>query len=245
MNLILFTEEELRTGVPLGDRRARHILEVLRPAAGETIDIGIIDGPTGKARVRPTAGNVLALDVALGELPPPLHPLTLLVGLSRPQTMRRILRDCTSLGVARLHFCATDKGERGYAESSLWTSGEYRSNLIEGAQQAFSTHLPEVTLFPSLDTALAAGGPEPGVRVALDNYEAATSLRGTLAGSDSRKVAGVTIAVGSERGWSAAERDILRARAFILVGVGSRVLRTDVACISAVAIVLSQLGLLE
>jgi len=52
------------------------------------------------------------------------------------------------------------------------------------------------------------------------------------------------VAIGPERGWSARERDLLRARGFELVHLGPRVLRTETACVAAVAVVKSRLGLL-
>jgi RsmE family RNA methyltransferase len=53
----------------------------------------------------------------------------------------------------------------------------------------------------------------------------------------------VVLAFGSERGWSAAERDFLRTKNFFLVHLGSRVLRTETAVVTAVALVKARLGL--
>ena len=74
--------------------------------------------------------------------------------------------------------------------------------------------------------------------LALDNYESSLPL-GTY-----RPCHGHTVlAVGAERGWSAAERDMLRAHEFTLVSVGERVLKTETAAIVALAIVLAKRGL--
>lgn len=253
MNLILFTEEELKEGLPADDRRARHLLTVLRRGLEEPFDVGIINGRRGKARLRSRSGDRLTFDFELTDLPEELFPLTLMVGLSRPQTMRRILRDATSLGVGRLLFFTTERGEAGYAQATLFRSGEYRTHLIDGAQQAFSTRLPAVRILPSLSAALAEEG-EGGLRVAaLDNYEADRSLRAGVAawrdGPDEHDTGGppstVSLIVGSERGWSAGERLVLREHGVPLLHLGGRVLRTEVACISAVSIALSMLGFLD
>jgi RsmE family RNA methyltransferase len=52
------------------------------------------------------------------------------------------------------------------------------------------------------------------------------------------------IAIGPERGWSAGERDFLRSLSFEMRHLGSRVLRTETACVAAVAIVKAGLGLM-
>jgi len=162
----------------------------------------------------------------------------LIVGLPRPQTARDILRDATALGVETLHFATTERGEPNYARSTLWSSGEWRRHLLAGAAQAFSTHVPGVTHGRSLTETLLTLAPD-GDRLALDNYESAGPLS-QRAGVTSR----VTLAVGSERGWSEAERTLLRARGFDFVHLGERVLRTETACIAALTLVRAKLGLM-
>jgi RsmE family RNA methyltransferase len=54
----------------------------------------------------------------------------------------------------------------------------------------------------------------------------------------------VVLALGPERGWSASERDLLRAEGFQLVHLGERVLRVETACVAAIAVVKAKLSLL-
>ncbi len=255
MNLILFTEEELNSPLPLTDVRSRHILEVLGRSPGDPFDIGIVDGPRGKATIVSKDDTCLTLGYTLSDEPPKCFPITLLVGLSRPTAMRRVLRDVTSLGASRLYFFSSDRGEPGYAASALWRGKEYRRHLIDGAQQAFTTRLPEVRVFPALASSIDAclDNIPLGPAVALDNYEAehslTTHLRRHVQGRGTAALDTVppwtTVAIGSERGWSPHEREVLRSRGMTLVHLGSRVLRTEVACLSAVSIVLSLLGFYE
>ena len=82
---------------------------------------------------------------------PPLDPITLIVGLPRPQTAKKVLQEATAMGVQRIHFVRSDLGERSYAHSPLWKQGEYRRHLIDGAQQAVSTRLPAITVAQKLE----------------------------------------------------------------------------------------------
>src|SRR5437879_3101186 len=109
MNLILFEHSETNSPLPRSDSRAAHILDVLRRKVGDTIDTGLVDGPRGKATL--TAINDVSLVLTIAwetQPPPPLAPIALIVGLPRPQTVRKILHAATELGVAALHFVTTE-----------------------------------------------------------------------------------------------------------------------------------------
>lgn len=238
MNLILFEPSEIAAALPLADARAIHLLEVLRRRVGDTFDAGLVNGPRGKGTLIAIGENALTLSFVWGEPQPPLDPITLIVGLPRPQTARKILQEATTLGVGALHFVVTEKGEANYAQSTLWSTGEWRRHLFAGAAQAFDTRIPAVThgrpLVEVLDSL-----PAKSRRLALDNYEAPGSL-GSI-----EKISGeVVAALGSERGWSPTERNLLREHAFTFAHLSARVLRTETACVAALVLVKAKLGLL-
>jgi 16S rRNA (uracil1498-N3)-methyltransferase len=240
---MLFEPDEIGRSLPRGDPRAVHLLQVLRRREGGTFDAGVVNGPRGRGTLVTVGPDALTLSFAWSAEPPPLAPITLVIGLPRPQTARDILREATSLGVAAMHFVATDKGEPSYARSALWSSGEWRRQLLAGAAQAFDTRLPAVTHGRSL---LEVIGALPGdcTRLALDNYEASSALGRCHLLNDIPVGTSppVVLAIGSERGWSAAERSVLRGSGFILVHLGARVLRTETAVVAAVAVLLARPG---
>lgn len=237
MNIILFRPAETQCPLPRQDPRARHILEVLRRQPGDSFDAGLLDGPRGKGTLVSVDQKCLTLAFAWGEPPPPLRPLTLVIGLPRPQTARDILREATALGVSAMHFIRTERGEAGYATSTLWRSGAWQDCIISGAAQANCTRLPEVTHGRTLPEALKPL-PAGATRLALDNYEATVALSTCNPRGDKSAV----LALGAERGWSAAERDLLRVSGFTLVHLGERVLRTETACIAAITLLQAKLG---
>ena len=230
MNLILFDRSETERPLPKGDPRAVHLLTVLRRGCGDSFDAGIADGPRGKATVDAVDAHGITLSFAWGPEPRALDPIHLLVAVPRPQTARKILGEAAALGIASIRLFPSEKGEAGYASSSLWSSGEWRQRLMDGTAQAFDTRLPQVLHAASLAEALAAL-PQGPVRTALDNYEATQRLVAPSA------VVPTVLAFGPERGWSAQERDLLRAAGFGLAHLGTRVLRTETAVVAAVAIV--------
>jgi 16S rRNA (uracil1498-N3)-methyltransferase len=229
VNLILFEASEIGAPLRRTDPRAVHLVAVLRRSAGDRFDAGIVNGPRGKATIESIEfGDVAFRFEPLAE-PAPADPIHLLVALPRPQTARKILGEATALGVASLRFFRPEKGEPSYASSTLWTTPEWRRHLMDGAAQAFDTRIPEVLHHEGLAEAIAAL-PAGRTRVALDNYEATVRLTPEAAPLPA------ALAFGPERGWSAAERTLLREQGFVLAHLGTRVLRLETAVVAAVAV---------
>ena len=235
VNIILFEESELDAPFKREDPRVVHLLEVLRRKPGDATDVGLVNGPRGKAVLRSVDEKQVELDFSWGKEPEALLPIELIVGLSRPQTSRKILQEATSLGVRRIHFVLTDRGERSYVTSKLWTTDEWRHCIRSGVEQAFTTRFPEVQFGLKLAESIDAMAEVPQ-RFCLDNYEATSSLRDAADGHSA-----LVLAIGSERGWSAKERDRFRDHGFCLAHLGQRPLRTETATIAAISVVAASL----
>lgn len=245
MNIVLFEAGEVDAGyLPAGDERVAHVRKVLRRGIGDTFDAGVINGAKGKATVVEIGEALMRFSFEAVSEEPKLYPIDLVVGLSRPQTMRKILNEATTLGVRSIRFVGTERGEPSYGESKLWTTGEWRRHVVAGAAQAFGTRLPVVTWGMGLAEALEAVGEagEGKGRLCLDNYEGVMEIGGAMGRRGEGACVEVALAVGSERGWTGAERELFRSRGWTLVGMGERVLRTETAVVSAVAVVRSRMS---
>ncbi len=238
MNIILFEQHEIGSPLCRSDRRVIHILDVLRRQIGDSTDVGLLNGPRGKAILQSVDQQEAVFEFVWGAPSAALLPIDLIVGLSRPQTGRKILQEATSLGVRRIFFVATDRGEPSYATSKLWTTDEWRRLIRIGVEQAFSTRLPDVQVDVTLAEAfnvLAATHPT-GTRICLDNYESTLGLWDAVGSASS-----VVLAVGSERGWTQGERTQFREHGFMLAQIGDRPLRTETATIAAISIAIARL----
>lgn len=235
MNLVLITEPEVSAGLPLADARTTHLLGTVDLRVGQTFHVGIASGLRGLATVSATA-PALRFSVVWEKSVQARLPLTVLIGLPRPQTAKKVLHDLASLGAARLVFFEADKGDPGYLASSLWKDGEYLEHLRKGTEQACSTLVPEVVRVASLAEALDLVAANDW-KVALDPYEA-TSALGESPPSSAH--AG-SLAVGPERGWSDKERTLLRAQSFSMQHLGDRILRVEAACLVGGGLMLAHL----
>jgi RsmE family RNA methyltransferase len=231
--LVLITPDEATAGLPSDDARARHLRETVGLAVGGSFHVGIENGMRGIATITALAPKLTFL-VAWEKTPQARLPLTVLVGLPRPQTAKKVLHDLASLGAARIIFFESAKGDPGYLTSSLWKDGEWREHVLKGAEQACTTLVPEVTRVGSLAEALV-GLDANAWKLALDPYEAA----GAPELSTSAQAA--VLAIGPERGFAETERATLRAAGFGFAHLGDRILRVEAAALVGGALMLAQL----
>lgn len=233
VNLVLITEAEVAAGLAADDGRTRHLHETVGLLVGGSFHVGIEAGLRGIATIT-TLAPQLTFTIAWEKSRQTRLPLTVLVGLPRPQTAKKVLHDLASLGVARIVFFVSAKGDPGYLTSSLWKEGEWREHAVKGTAQACSTLVPEVTRVDSLAEAL--GGLDVSAwKLALDPYEA------TGTPELSAPATAAVLAIGAERGFSDGERAALRQAGFAFAHLGDRILRVEAAALVGGALMLAQL----
>jgi len=234
---VLINAEEAQAGLPPDDARARHLRETVGLAVGGSFHVGIENGLRGIATITALSPR-LTFAVAWEKNPQPRLPLTVLVGLPRPQTAKKVLHDLASLGAARMVFFESEKGDPGYLTSSLWKDGEWREHVLKGTEQACSTLVPEVTRVASLAEAIGLVD-AAAWKLALDPYEA------TGAPELTAPAKAAALAIGPERGFSDEERATLRKAGFAFAHLGDRILRVEAAALVGGALMLAQLRVWE
>lgn len=230
---MLITAAEAESGFAPDDARARHLRDTVGLAAGGTFHVGVEGGLRGIATIVALAPR-LTFSVAWEKSAQARLPLTVIVGLPRPQTAKKVLHDLASLGAARIIFFESEKGDPGYLTSSLWKDGEWREHVLKGTEQACSALVPEVTRVSSLAEAVALVD-AAAWKLALDPYEA------TGAPELSAPAKGAVLAIGPERGFAAGERATLRQAGFAFAHLGDRILRVEAAALVGGALMLAQL----
>jgi 16S rRNA (uracil1498-N3)-methyltransferase len=237
MNLILCDAGEVGTAgvVTLTDGRAAHVRGVLRAQPGDTVKIGVVDGPKGR-------GEVVAIDEAAVVLRCNFEPaapappaVDLLLAVPRPKVLRRLWAQLAALGVGRIILTNASRVERPYFDTHVLDESTYRPLLIEGLQQAGDTHLPRVSIHRQFRILIEddLGPAGDGERRLVAHPGEARSLL-TLGGHPQQRRA--MLAIGPEGGWNAFELDLLRQHGFEAVSLGGRILRTDTACIALLSL---------
>jgi RsmE family RNA methyltransferase len=236
MNVVLLEPGEIRGDLARIDgERAAHVRDVLKLGAGERFRIGVVDGPHGTAELTRADDAGLTLRCTLDAEPPPPPRVDLVLALPRPKVLARLLSPIAQLGVRRLVLTGAWKVERFYFDAHILSPAEHRPKLIEGLAQAKDTRLPIVTVHRSiaflLDEELDALLPEEGARVVVDP-SATTPLEAVIRAGNASRLA---LAVGPEGGFTGRELRHLEEKGFAPASLGSRVLRSDVATLAALA----------
>jgi 16S rRNA (uracil1498-N3)-methyltransferase len=220
----------------LSDHRADHALTVLKVTAGDEIRVGRLDGPLGIAVVHSIEGGTLVLRCRFEPAIAPRPPVDLLLALPRPKVMRRLWAQIAALGVGRIILTHASKVERHYFDTHWLEPHTFQPLLIEGLQQAKDTRMPQVSIHKRLkvlveDELDALVGDSARI---LADPSAGRSPGAIIRAQAHRRL---LLAVGPEGGWNEFERDLFDAHGFQAIGLGSRTLRTDTACVALLAVV--------
>ncbi|MEP7307859.1 MAG: RsmE family RNA methyltransferase [Acidobacteriota bacterium] len=238
MNLVLVEAPELRPSgdVTLSHARAAHLIKVLKVAPGSEVRVGVVDGPCGVGTVTSVGDETVELHCRFESRVPQPPGVALLLALPRPKVMRRLWAQVAALGVERIILTNAERVERNYFDTHILTPDCYRPLLLEGLQQVRDTRLPGVSIHRQfkvlIEDELDRLFPT-GLRLLAEPHAPGSP------GAIVREHGGgpILLAVGPEGGWNQFEAGLLRAHGFRPVGMGTRTLRTDTACVALLAIV--------
>jgi 16S rRNA (uracil1498-N3)-methyltransferase len=236
VNLVILERGELvADDVHLTGVRASHLLRVLKVSPGQTVRVGVLDGPLGIGTVLGVGAATVDLRCVFEPVDVPVPPVDLLLALPRPKVMRRLWAQLSAIGVGQVILTNAERVERDYFDAHVLTEGHYRPLLIEGLQQARDTRLPRVSIHRRfrilIEDDLVKLFPA-GIRLVA--HPAAHMSVAEAVCADGRER--VLLAVGPEGGWNPFELELLDAHGFVAVGVGPRTLRADTATVALTTI---------
>lgn len=255
MNIIIFSDDDAATAdkkifcFKKHDSRYRHCKKILHLQKDDTFKAAVLNGDVGYAHIVKFDSESLEFTFSATATPLPLFPIDIVLGFPRPIQLKRCLKDLSTLGVRSIHLVPTELGEASYYQSSLVQKNEITTYLVEGACQAGTSRIPTVHTYkrfldcPFFNTSDqktdATDIPTNELKIVLDITENSSPLAKTLT---DKKLESLVLIVGNERGWTVNERTFFTKRNFLSCSLGSRILKTETACITATAISLSALG---
>lgn len=224
MNLLLLEPADFVAAdrVLLRDRRFKHLQDVHRAEAGESLRVGLLGEAMGRGRLLRLTEDEAELEVAFDQPPPAKLPVTLLLALPRPKMLKRVLQTVASMGVPRLVLLNSYRVEKSFWQTPFLEPAAIREQLILGLEQARDTVLPEVVIEKRF---------KPFVEDRLPQLTAGTlGLVGHPGDFPAcpRAVAGsVTLAIGPEGGWIPYEVEKFGQAGLQPVQLGERILRVE------------------
>jgi len=243
MNVILLEPYEIGAdnAVVLNDRRHEHLVTILKSQPGETIRIGLINGPLGRGLIEQISRRETRLRAILDETPPPAPAVDLILALPRPIMLKRIIAQAAALGVGKIFLTNANRVEKSFFQTSLLDKTTLREHLLLGLEQAVDTRLPEVSVHQRFRPFVEDFLPNITAEYA-HRFIAHPGVENSLAQAASPLMAGrILLAIGPEGGWVDFEIDKFRTQDFTPIHIGQRIVRVE----TAVTALLAQLDLLR
>jgi 16S rRNA (uracil1498-N3)-methyltransferase len=220
-----------QTAVLTGDE-AKHLTQVLRIRAGETITVFDGCGRRAEAEVLATSRDRVSLN--LGEIltpPPPLPAITLAQAIPKGKNMDLIVQKAVELGVARIQPLVTKNTivQPGEGKSDKW-----RRNALEACKQCGQDTLPEIADPLPFRNWIHDRTECGGLKIIASLAPGARPVRETLRSHPDIREA--TLLIGPEGDFTSEETQAAIDAGFLPVSLGSIVLRVETAtlfCVSA------------
>lgn len=227
MNLLLLKDSDFTAPgrATVSGRRLEHVRKVLRLKPGAKLKAGLLGGRVGEAEIASLSASSLELaGCVFDKEPPPPLPLSLIVALPRPQSLKKLLHFVASSGVKELLLIASARVEKSYWTSSALLPEAVAEEIELGLEQGVDVVPPRIELrksfksfvedelpglFPDALKFIAHPGP----------YELCPSCAGRKA----------VLAIGPEGGFLDKELASFEKAGFKGVSAGARILRVEFA----------------
>mgnify|MGYP001193350599 CR=1 FL=1 len=215
--------------------RFGHLKNILKLKEGDPIKVCFINRGIGKGYITSIEKNHFKVSTKGSPFIKKSEPwCDLLIGLSRPQTCKKVLELGTSLGVNSFEFVKADLSEKSYGDSKIFQNKAYEEFILNGLSQSATFYKkPFFTLSSKIN---------------LDKYNDRTQ-KIVLSPYTNKSLNDVklnfadplTVAIGPERGWTKDELEYFRNNDFFEVSLSPSILRVETATVA----ILSQLELLK
>jgi RsmE family RNA methyltransferase len=233
MNIILLEKSDFigDKKVSIRGHRAQHISKVLRATPGQLLKIGMVNGNIGQGVFIAGNSQQVELEVEQFNLAPPKSlPVTLIIAMQRPKTMKKILQSATTMGVKQFIIIETWKVEKSYWSSPLLEEQELEEQFKLGLEQGGDTMMPSILIKRRF---------KPFVEDDLPILIAGTLGLVAHPNAHERCPANiseqVSLAIGPEGGFTEYEVEKLMAAGMQAVNIGLRPLRSEFAVTALLA----------
>lgn len=240
MNIILLFEKDLVENniYRISDNRFFHIVDILQLTEKDSLEVGILNGPIGKARVVTIKKDYADLEIIeLEEKKTGKYELDLICALPRPQTLKKILPTVATYGVRKVHLIKANRVEKSYFQSPLTGPEKQFPYLIEGLSQGKLTRIPEVVVHnkfrPFFENYLPES--EKTENVAPLKVAAHPGTVNTFYDLVNDDVKRMVIAIGPEGGWVPFELELMEKQGFQFVNISNSILRVETAVTASLA----------
>ncbi|WP_127716573.1 RsmE family RNA methyltransferase [Halobacteriovorax sp. HLS] len=229
MNSICFFQHEIsdnETIIFSDSKRLGHIQTHLKSSVGDILKVTILNTGIFEALIEEISSSRIKIKIQ-SELPASRPWFNLLVGLSRPQTIKKVLEHSTTFGAKSFSLFRANLSQKSYASSKIYENDTYQEYLIDGlAQSKTYFNLPDFELETYLNLQKFESQKNKFF-LSLNSQSSFLDFKGQLDNP--------LIAIGPERGWTAKEEQKLTEAGFRPIKISHSCLRVEHAIYSAVS----------
>lgn len=228
MNLILLQKSDFtdnsKTHVRLTGHRMNHIISVFKASTGQVLRAGLLGGPMGSAQIVSIKESYIDLSVKLDKASPPPLPLTLILALPRPKSLKKTIEVATTLGIKTIYIIESWRVEKSYWSSPELLEENLNRHIFKGLEQARDTIPPQIHIRRRFKPFVQDEVPGllPGNRALVAHPYNGISCPHSLNSP-------VILAVGPEGGFIPYEIELFCSQGFEVVSLGERILRVEQA----------------
>jgi RsmE family RNA methyltransferase len=225
MNTIILSSDN---GIITDPKIMNHMHTVLKTKVGDTLRVGILNQDIHEAVVEEISATSCKLKLTKSQSAQ-LPWFNLIVGLSRPQTMKKILEHGTTFGAKSFHFYKAELSEKSYLDSKIFINNAYNDFISDGlAQSGIYTHMPSLNLEKYNPATQYTNLQDQKFILDLDTDK-------TFQDFKISKNSLIHLAIGPERGFTKNDIAEFHAAGFQSVKISPTILRVEHAVYAAVA----------
>jgi len=221
----------------INGQELEHLRKVLRLKPGDPITVFDDTGWEHEAVIRSLAiaqGEIEILSSSQARRESPLQ-ITLAAGLTKGDKFDFVVEKATELGAQTIiPFTSTYAVPKLDERRISMRTERWRKIALSAAKQCGRTIVPEVLPLCTFQEVIKQPS-EKGVKLLFWEKETERSLAAVYEGY--RNATAVTLVIGPEGGFSAAEAELAQAHGFALVRLGPRILRAETAALTTLSLV--------
>jgi 16S rRNA (uracil1498-N3)-methyltransferase len=241
MNIIILTEKDQteKNIYQFSDGRFGHIKNILKSEVDDFVEVGLLNGPTGTAKIIDINETEVLLEICKLSTKQETKPkVDIICALPRPQTLKKVLNTSATMGIDNLYLIRSEKVEKSYFHSPLLKEENYTKYLIEGLSQGKRTDLTNITIHKKFKVFFEQYFEE--IRENSICLLAHPDTNNYLNKTPLEKQNNVLLAIGPEGGWNEYETNFMEEKGFIKFKLSESILRVE----NAITAALSQVELL-
>lgn len=209
-----------------------HILKVMRMQTGDQVEVCDPLGNCHLVRLKIEGNSVTYNILSTLDQPIKLHHITLIQGLGKGDKNEFVIKYATQFGVDSILFVEMKRSVSKMDEDTFIKKQErYIKIAEESARLSHRNQVPTITFLPSLKHLKTRF--DLGI-VAYEN-DRNTTLIDKI--EQLNPASNIALVIGPEGGIDTSEMALLKDNDFISVGLGTRILQTEVACLYGLSVI--------